>query len=644
VYVAPLFYYKITMKLTEQDILDRVSRTEMERSGYAERAVEWEKAWRLKLFERTQAEAIEQDSQEQVTLPGPRNVVNLAQRLISTTPKIDIASPEVSAEADKEAEHCEQWVTAMFQAANRQQNRNLFSDATWQSLVRGRACFEVKWVGDILPERLKKTQLPILIRTLDPLNVGVKRGPLYTYWAYHKCQEDRLNVQASFPKLDLSDILPGDVEGPIRAESQMVTVIDFWWADPKSGDIWNAVLVNNQFAKKSKKTNYPYIPIIEIYGESAPIEDEEFRGYSILDGIIELWKYQCRLASQMGTGLLWHFWPVITVKSPNGTEINELKVKPGETVMLEMEQELGTLAISPNVPMAQAMDGRIDAEFQNSTFPGIMYGKAPGELSAGYGVSLLSDAAKGRIKSTLENLEFGFAQVVRIVLALIAEFADKKGVEVWGMDERSNKSYRLIMTPKQAANHTEANVSLKPMVPSDLQQIQTLGLRLVEAGIISIRTYRDKFMNITVPADEQARVELEMAMKSEEMTPLIAQAALEKYFGPDYKQLLGIEPPPPPPPPPMQGPPPGAMPPPGMMPPGGPPPMGPPPGMGAPPTEAVMSGPMGGGIPPEMQGVQTPEMMGLPPDMDPITFAQMMGRPMPPAEELNRLQGLPQGG
>ncbi len=73
--------------------------------------------------------------------------------------------------------------------------------------------------------------------------------------------------------------------------------------------------------------------------------------------------------------------------------------------------------------------------------------------------------------------------------------------------------------------------------------------------------------------------------------------------------------------------------------------MGGPPGM-MPPGQApaALTGPMGGGIPPEMQGQMTPEMMGLPANMDPIQFAQLTGRPMPPAEELNRLQGLPQGG
>jgi hypothetical protein len=634
------------MKLTEEEILERVSNTEAARNGWAIQAVQWEDMWKLRQFTRTPQQAVEQDSQEQVTLPIPRNVVNLAQRLISTTPKIDVPSATVTAEGDKLAEKCEQWLTAAFQAINRQQSRNLVSDLTWQSLVRGRAAVEIKWIGEIIPDHMRGKVFPILVRTLDPLSVGVNRGPFYTNYAYYKQMTARIDVMAEFPKFKLEDIVSTNGSNRVSSENEKLEVIDAWWRNPVTWKIWNAVLVNGKFAKKPVQTDYREIPIIEILGDSAPIDEEEYRAQSILAPIKELWQYQNRLASQMATGLLWHFWPAIVVKSESGTEVPDLILKPGQTTNLEPGHTVEVISISPNVPMAQAVDGRIDAEMQNSTFPSLMYGKSPGELSAGYAVSMLADAAKGRIKSPLENLEFGLAQMCKHMLGLIAEFADKKGVDVWGMDERANKSYSQTLTPKEADQFTDANVNLKPQVPSDLQQIQTLGLRLVESGIISIRTYRDKFMQITVPSDEQARVELEKALQSEEMTPLVAQAALEKYFGEDWKTVLGVEPPPPPPPP---------MPDPNMMPPGGmmPPPMqGPPPGMAPPPPPgmppgqagAALTGPMGGGIPPEMQGQMTPELMGMPANMDPIMFAQMMGQPMPPGEELNRLQGLPQGG
>ncbi len=629
------------MKLSVEDIKERVDRLELKRQEYKRAALAWEEAWSLKAFERSPRQAIEQDGQEQVTLPTPFNVVNLASRLFSTTPKIDVPPGATTSEADQAAEKCERWLNAMWQQANKQQNRNLISDAIWWSLVRGRFVFEVKWIGDVLPKGLKKRSLPILIRTLDPLNVGVKRGPVWADYAYHKYSEDYLSIKQRYPKLKLKRD-----STKLREEEEELEVVDFWWRDFDDGSVWNAVTVEDEFVKKPVKTDYPEIPIIESYGDTVPLDNEVYKGMSILHPIVVtgLWKYQCRLASQMGTGLLWYFWPAITVMNENGQQIDDIKVGPGLTTPIPMGTKIEMLQMQPNVPLAQAMDSRIDAEMQNSTFPGVMYGKAPGELQAGYGVSLLSDAAKGRIKNNLENLEYGVARVCELALSLVSELGPSKGVDVWGKDDRSGSLYRLTLTPKDIEDYQEATVSLKPIVPNDMTQRQTLGLRFVEQGIISRRTYRDKYLDMPAPADEQARVELEVALQNPDLKNVLGEAAMQKYFGNDWRQELGLPPPQPPPPPGMMGPPPGGpppgppMPPPGMMPPPGPPPQGP-------PVQAEgMGTPMGGGIPPELAGQMTPELMGMSAGMDPIMFAQMMGKPLPSNEEMNILQGLPQGG
>jgi hypothetical protein len=631
------------MKLTVSDIQERVTKTEDRRAQYKRMALEWENTWALKAFDRTPRQAIEQDGHEQVTLPTPFNTINLAQRLISTSPKIDVPPAKTEDGADKGAALCEKWLAAMWQQANRGQNRNLIADATWWQLVRGRLVFEVKWVGDSLPKRLKQRRLPILIRTLDPLNCGFKHGPLYTEYAFHKYNDDRLNVLQRYPKLKLDK---PRVRTRYENDDEEVEVTDFWWVDYEDGSIWNAVVVEEEFAKKPVKTDYPEIPLIESYGDTTPLEDESYRGLSLLHPMTAtgLWRYQCRLASQMGTGLLWYFWPAITVENENGQVIDDIKVGPGLTTPLPMGTKINMLQMQPNVPLAQAMDSRIDAEVQNSTFPNVMYGKAPGELSAGYGVSLLSDAAKGRIKSFLENLEFAVARVSELALALIEEMGDSKGVDVWGMDEGSSQAYRLTLTPKDVASCQEVIVSLRPVVPTDEVQKQATGLRLVQDGIISKQTFRDKWLSTIIPGDEEKRVQLEMVMQRPDLQQRLGDKALEEYFGKDWQKKLGIPPPPPPGPP---GPPPGMPP---GMPPGGPPMMGPPPGpppMAGPPPPIQPPGvgtAVGGGIPPELAGQLQGESLGMPPDMDPALFAQLMGQPLPPTEEMNLLQGLPQGG
>lgn len=685
------------------DILERVGRTEGDRSGYKEAAEVWENMWKMKVFARSTAEAIQRDGQEQVTLPTTFNIVNLAQRLISTTPKIDVPPLEVSAEADEGAQKCEQWLTAMWQQANRQQQRNLIADATWWTLVRGRNCFEVKWIKDKLPSSLRKRRLPILIRTLDPLNVGVKRGSLYTHWAYHKYTEERLEAAARFPELKLMEKKRID-----KDYADEVTIIDYWYRDYDDGSVWNAIIVDEKYAKEPVKTLYPEIPIIESFGDTSPLDDETWKGMSILHALRDLYPYSCRLASQLATGMLWYFWPPITVQHEQGQPISKIHVQPGETTTVPWGTKIDIHQISPNVPLAQAMMEKIDSAIQQSTFPQVMYGDA-GNMQAGFGVSLLSDAAKGRVKSVLENLEFAIAQVNEQVLGLVAARGGKDGVDVWGMDAGSDKPYRLSLSKKEIADYRETTVSLKPQVPQDDMAKQTLALRFIEAKVMSRRTVQDKMIGMVLPSDETARIELEDAMLSDPMKPYVAAAAMRKYFGPDWGQMINVGqpppppfgppinqgpaqggppgpggpqmgpppnmpmpqgPPPPPPPPQMIGPPPPAMmPPPQGLPPGvtpeliaqviqmlqqqgGPPPPmppemmgqgGPPPmgGPGIPPGQSpqMMQPPMGGGVPPEMQGQLTPEMLGMGSTSDPLTFAGVTGQQIPPADELKILAG-----
>ena len=90
-------------KTEVQDILDRVGQVEDERAKYREMAIEWEKMWRLEHFKRSSKEAVEIDGQEQVTMPTPFNVVNLAQRLFSSVPKIEVPANDANNEADEAA-------------------------------------------------------------------------------------------------------------------------------------------------------------------------------------------------------------------------------------------------------------------------------------------------------------------------------------------------------------------------------------------------------------------------------------------------------------------------------------------------------------------------------------------------------------
>lgn len=626
------------MKLDAEGILQRVRNTEADRAEYVGMAARWEKMWMLDAgFTRSLDDSIKKDGREQVVTSDPYDIVNLALRLIATQPRIDCPPHDETEDAKKLAQSKEQFLSAMWQQITKLQGRNVLYDAAWYSLVRGRACFEVKWIKEALPKSMKKRRFPILIRTLDPINVGVHRGPLYTEYAYHKYRDKIVNVRQRYPKLSIWK----DEDNNPTGETKEVCVVDFWWRNDVTGDIWNAIVVEDEFAKKPVKTNYTEIPIVEVYGDGAPTKNESHRGLSILHSLDGQWQYKCRLQSNLATGMLWATWPFFTVENEQGNEIGDIKVRPGATENVPAGTRINQVMPQVNLGVIESMLAKVDQGIQQSTFPSVLYGQA-GSMQAGYGVSLLSDAAKGRIKSPLEYLEMAVMQVNEAVMGLIEQFdEDGDGVDIWGKDTRNSKLYKLCLYGKDMNGYYENLVTLRPNLPQDDIQRMTFGLRMAESGRMSNQTLWDKWINMPMPVDEQDRIWTEQLLNGEELGPNLKLVKLMEHYPKTWKNIIKGTP--------LEqvaekmfGPPPQAidgqlagqpMPP---MPPGMPP-MGPPPPI-QPPN---MLGP---GVPPVMQGQLEPENLGLPPDSDPALFAQLMGRPLPPGEEMNLMMGLPQGG
>ncbi len=639
------------MAYSEQDILDVVTQCEDEQSEYRIMAQKWEDMWALQgVFKRSARQAIEQDGQEQVILPTPYNVVSLTTRLLSDFPKLSVPARGISEEENERSERVERWLTAAWQQIIRQQHTDVIANAKWQSATRGAHAFEVKWIDDALPQALKGKRFPIMVRNLDPLNVGVKQGPLWTDYAFHKYEDTVVNLRQRYPKLELgkSTVNPSVP----RDKDEKLSVVDFWWME--KGNVWNSVLVEDKFAKKPKQTNYSFIPIVWGGGDTSFAKNLAYRNLSILHPIADLWPYMCRLASQMGTGLLWYFWPHVAVMNENGLALpSNLTVRPGVTQEYPWGTKIDLIQMQPNVPLAQTMQSQLEAAVQQATFPGVMYGQAPGEIQAGYGVSILANAAEGRIASMRRNLELSLEYVSGLMLQLVEEFAGADGVRAWGKDERTNGFFYETVKAEDIGGFYECNAAMKPAVPQNDTQQQTLALRWLEQGIVSREFYRNHMINQPIPPDEAERVRVEKAMETPEFGPKMALMALTKRYPETWPEIvkgtqaegmaqeMGLLPKPPPPPQMgMPGMPPGMNP--GMPPGGMPGGMQMPPGMpqgGPMPIQPPSMNMDAGTIPPQMGAQLSPEMMGLQ-GIDPIIFQQLMGRPMPPGEELNALGGV----
>lgn len=661
-------------------ILDRVTRHDNSRAVYKDMAENWVNMWRLDPgFTKPLKEAIAKGL-EQVILPTPFNVVNLSQRLLSTTPRIDVIPQNIG---DKESEDwafaTEKWLSAMWPQVNKLQRRNILADNIWYSLVYGRHVFDVRWIREQLPAALRKSTFPISIRALIPTNVGIQQGPYCTEFAYHKYETTLLEVLRRWP--DLKNAKHGTAlynkvdalkNSNQTSETEKVCVIDYWATDPDDGWVGNAVMVDDEFAKPYKPTDYPLIPIICGRGDYGVGLGDEFDGLSILHSIDKLWQYQCRLASQMATGLMWYFWPEFLVINDNNLDVSDVEVGPGLIQQAPAGTHIDQVTMDPNVPLAEQVYSQLEGYVQQSTYPDVMYGKAPGELTAGYGVSLLSDAAKGRIKNFQESLEMSLESVNELVLALVEKFGGSKGVDIYGVNERDNEKYRLTLNKKMIGGTYCNKVHITPALPTDDLQRVLQGIQLSDKKKISDQTLRDKYLGIEVPSDESRRIALEEVMQSDEFREYRMRKALVEYVGEKdalnmiyqagqkaqalmppapagYTYQLGEngtvelvkQPPQPPPGPPT--PPAGPLPE-GPMPPGMPMPPGPPgPGGPAPSLqpEATLAPPMGGGIPPVLQGQLEGEALGLPQAGNPAVFQNLVNPELTPDQQLRLSAGLP---
>lgn len=630
------------MKLELDDIKLRVERTESEMTLPRQLMKQWQKMLDLDPgFKETGRDTATRFGKEQVITPDPLNVVNKAVQLFPAGPKIDIPTNATEQETRYAAEKREMFLTAMYPRINAQSGENFMQELARLLLTRGVAYAEVLWIRDQLPKKLRKRMFPFSIRKLDPMEVGLHRGPFYVEYAYHKYIVQRVDAKQKYPDLKLwKKDKPKKGRGSFDKEAEEVTVIDYWHVDPASGDVWHCLIVEDEFQIEPVATNYPFIPIIEANGEN---------GLSILRAIDGLWQYKCRLASSIATGVLWATFPFFAVSNDDGQVVPDIEVRPMATVNVPPKTKFDQVKPEINLNVLNAMLSQVDAGIQQSTFPSVLYGDA-GQMQAGYGVNILSQHAGGRIDPFRNSMERCLQDIHHLVLAMIEEMDDDdEGVELYGTDETTGKPYRLCLKKADIEGDYENVVTLKPNVPQDDLQKVTMGMQMVDKKIISKGHFRDKYLSIPSPTDEQDRINLETAMEEPTMqqknaaveyikaypetwpaylegTPLLEIAkkidlrAMGLSIPPMLEEMMmeaemkaNPLPPGPPPMPPMGG---------GMQLPG-------------------LSSPMGGGMPAALSGQVEPENLGLPPRGAPMQFAQAMGQPLSPMDQMRALDGAP---
>lgn len=525
-----------------EELCGRVRTLEEENAEYVAHADAMERMWALvdERLNRTLAESENADSQEKVTLPTPYNITILAERMFSNLPRVSVPSHKGEEDDDDRAKKVARWLMAFYQRVDKEFALSVFGSLIWQSIVLGRHVVEVRWIRDELPKAQRNRRLPILVRTHDPRYVYWEEDWRGTVFVARKYRERWGSVYAFYGEKY------GLMEPPSAIEaSDWLELTQCWWMEA-DGSIWNAVYADfplytesghrsgeytNQYVKPPHKTKYPDIPIIVGYGDSAPVDKEAMRGLSMLHPLKEAWEYENRLASQIGTGLLWFFYPTIFIENTMGSIVpKDIKVNPGQTRVLPAGLKPNPMLVQTNMQMAQTQLNMVQTAIQQSSFPSVMYGDAGG-LTAGYPMQILSQQARGRTNKIRRNLERTVERMGSLILAQVEAFGGKNGVRIWAEDPRDNELYTEVLTAEDIQGNYDNQVTLIPDVPEDNAQKIATWLRMVEVGIISRQTFRDKVLDVVgIPVDEDLRVAVEQALMDEQLRPKAMLRALQNYF------------------------------------------------------------------------------------------------------------------
>lgn len=508
------------MKLDEGDIKDLVQETERKRSDWMKAAEKWEDMWSLKRPDSNRV-VRELDGLEQVTTPDPYNIVQLVSRFVAEEMRVELPQLGPKSEDDQRSNSLEAFLVSFDKLSGKRQGRNLIPDKTWYTATRGCGAAQVLWVRDELKRlKVEKKYPPILKRNLDPFNVGLIRNMYLVEVAYHKYEASRTYVRNMYPDFDL----PEDQNKWRSYFNEKFTVVDVYWAH--EGSIWHAVTIEDKFAKRPTKTDYPEVPIITWSGDGAPVDDELAQNLSILHPIKDLWEYKCALASKIGTGLLYYFDPIIKAINID----DDVKIGPGETVRIRDGQNLDVLRPEPNVPMAEKMLALVQTSMDQATFPAVLYGEHTGGVQAGFAINSLAQQARSRVNIIRSNIETAMEVENALTLGLIEAFAPEEGVEIWRGSKLTEQSRPIRIRAKDIKGNYENEVRLIPEVPIEDSARTAQWLQMVKESIVSRGTMRNLGINMLLPHDEEVRIAVEQLMLSPEAQPLVQLRALQKRF------------------------------------------------------------------------------------------------------------------
>jgi hypothetical protein len=492
-------------KLSEEDIIDRCSRIVAFWIERDNRMDEDLSLYRLDEEAQGDGEVIQKNT--------PYVVVEKAANMIATqTPTIQVIPPK---EMQKdESQKVEDFLRWSWDKKNKRWRRSQIQGSFRHAMahflcLRGWAAARM-WFD---PEVDPATDNPIRAKLFDPRQVYPQFGDdnllyvVHKYWTtYGELKDDWEEAEKEFDEQD------DDVQ---------VEVTEYY------DDWYHSIQVAGTFVKKPTAHEYGFVPWVIVTGAGSPIRatsnDQNSWvsdvGVSIFHGIKSSYAALNRILSQMATQVanaanppsLYYYDPTLN-KTPQ-----PLDYTAGTTNFLLYDRErVDPLQLNPNpIDSGPVIDSLID-DIQKGSLPSILWG-ITGGTEAGFGISMMTDAARDQLYAVVEAMQEMFESVNEYELILIRDFVEGD-IGFWTRDtDGSVRSGVTLNAQDIEASGTETVVKYRDISPKDKAMMAQLAAMLTEKKLISMDTAREHYLGIDNPERENQKVLFDLVNMDEDI-------------------------------------------------------------------------------------------------------------------------------
>lgn len=378
-------------------------------------------------------------------------------------------------ESDKEQMRCtklERYLAAVRYASEYEAHSRSYQDFVFYFLFRGWGVFKTLFY----PEYIDTFNFPIRILARDPHYVypifGLT-GPLYVVEKYDRYVGDiKRELGALWERKKNKDTIvwkkPNFGE---YVDTEEIEVVEYWDSERKGlrvGGEWVWLMPHNY----QKEGETGIIPYSFAFCEKTPIADGKWMGRSILAPIADVIKEQAKLMSKVTTATELFFYPQILVETPHG-EAFVMGSAPGQVQPIPPGSKVTVLNPTTNQMLLTTLMSWYEKSISLFGLPDAMWGVQPGQVQAGYAISMLQQGAKTKINEKANEIQAAIARAHEHVLRLTEIFAPltEEGFKLHPVEDvrmpSTDRPHPLTITDDDVAGHYRNRVTITPDLPND---------------------------------------------------------------------------------------------------------------------------------------------------------------------------------